>query len=522
MNKITRSFGPALALVLAVAWAAPWPAQAQQSVFRAAYTTNPPTLDAILSTTTAARQIAIYLFESLVVIGEGYEVIPQLADKWEISKDGKTYDFTLRSGVKFHNGKTLTAEDVTASFNRFKQSPLGKKGLSVADSIVAVNARTVRFNLNKDSPLLGILTIPIPFPAVMPKEIVDKYGQNEVKGADLIGTGPYKLIDWKPDVAIRLARFADYAVDNRFDGPSGFGGKRVANFDEVQIIPVTEAAARLAGLETGEFDFAESLPLNAYDRLVENKDTVPAIQKPKWGIMINVNKAVFPTSEAKFRRALAYAVDKEQVMKAITLGRKEFYRIQNSIYFPEQKDWYIEDGQAEYNKYDVAKAKQLLQEVGYKGEEVVYISNRDYDWMYKASLPLVQQWKDAGINVKLVYYDWPSGIQKQREKSAWNLFQTGWSTRMDPTMQLQTFDGSGNSQASHWYKSPQMDKLMEAINKGAPLKVRQAAWNKVQQLFWQELPFIRIGDYHELEAVRANVKGYRPFYVTPRFWGVTK
>ena len=493
-----------------------------KKIFKAAYTTNPPTLDAILSSTTATRQIAINLFESLVVIGEGYEVIPQLAEKWEISKDGKVYTFTLRSGVKFHNGKTLTAEDVAASMNRFKESPLGKKGLSIASSIEAVDARTVRFTLTRNAPLLGILTIPIPFPAVLPKEIVEKYGQNEVKGADLIGTGPLKLIEWKPDVAIRLAKFEDYAVDNRFDGPSGFGGKRVVHFDEIHIIPVTEASARLAGLETGEFDFAESLPLNAYNGLLDNPNTVPAIQKPKWGIMMNINKSQFPTSEAKFRRALVYAIDKEKVMKAITQGRKEFYRIQNSVYFPEQKDWYIAEGQDEYNKKDVGKAKKLLQEIGYKGEEVIYISNRDYDWMYKASLPLVTEWKNAGINVKLVYYDWPSGIQRQRDKKDWHIFQTGWSPRMDPTMQLQTFDGSGTSSASHWYKSPEMDKLMDAVNKGAPLAERQAAWKKVQMLYWEEVPFLRVGDYFELEAVRKNVKGYKTFYVTPRFWGVTK
>ena len=170
----------------------------------------------------------------------------------------------------------------------------------------------------------------------------------------------------------------------------------------------------------------------------------------------------------------------------------------------------------------MAKAKELLKESGYKGEEVVYISNRDYDWMYKASLPLDQMWKDAGVNVKLEYYDWPSGIKKQSEKNAWHLFQTGWSARMDPTMQLQTFDGSGTSIGSHWYKSPQMDKLMEVLNKGAPLPQRQAAWKKVQELYWQDVPFLRVGDYHELEAIRSNVKGYRTFYVTPRFWGVTK
>lgn len=522
MRVLLRSLVLGLVAALALAVATGTPALAQKNVLRAAFTTNPPTLDAILSTTTATRQVAIYLFESLAVIGESYEVIPQLADSWEVSNDGKTYTFKLRRGVKFHNGKPLQAEDVVASYQRFKDSALGKKNMSVVTDIRATNDSTVVFELSKNAPLLGIITVPIPFIAVMPKAIVDKYGQNEVKGADLIGTGPTKFVSWQPDVAIKLARFEDYAVDNRFDGPSGFGGKRVMHFDEVNLIPVTEASARVAGLETGEFDFAESLPLNAYDSLVDNPDIKPAIQKPKWAIMLNVNKTRPWTGKTKFREALSYAIDRKQVMQAITQGKSEFYRVQNSIYYPEQKDWYVEEGQQDYNTQDVAKAKRLLEEVGYNGEEIVYLSNRDYDWMYKASLALTSQWKAAGINVNLQFLDWPSEIQTQRSKDGWDLAQTGWSPRMDPTMQLQTLNGSGDSQASHWYKSDKMNRLMDQVNTGAPHAERFKAWKQVQQLFWTDVPFLRIGDYFELEAVRSSVKGYQPFYVTPRFWGVTK
>ena len=76
----------------------------------------------------------------------------------------------------------------------------------------------------------------------------------------------------------------------------------------------------------------------------------------------------------------------------------------------------------------------LLKEMGYKGEEVVYMSNRDYDWMYKASLSQTEQWRKAGINVRLTFQDWPSVVQQTRSKEGWNMSQTGWSPRMDPIM----------------------------------------------------------------------------------------
>ena len=494
---------------------------AQKKVFKAAFTTQPPTLDAIQSTTTAARQIAIYLFETLVTIGEGYNVVPQLAESWDISDDKLTYTFKLRKGVKFHNGKTMTATDVVDSFNRYKSSALGVKKMALVNTIEATGSHTVVMKVDKDIQLIAAISMPIPFITVMPSEINAKYGKNEVKGKDLIGTGPVSLISWTPDVAIKFAKFKDYSLDTRSSGRDGFAGRRVVNFDEIHVLPVTEASARLAGIETGEFDFAESLPVTSYDRLKENPQTQPTILKPKWAIVLNINKTAWPTSEWQFRRALAYCLDKEQVMRAITAGKKQFYRMQHSIYYPEQTDFNVQEGQAEFNEMSQPKAKKLLDEIGYKGQEVIYMSNRDYDWMYKAALAQTEQWKACGINVNLQFLDWPSEVQNMRKKGdSWHMGQTGWSPRFDPVMLLNQF--STGTQQGHWHNLKEMESLMQKINTGIPLAERQKLWTRVQQIYWDKVPYLRVGDLFEMEAVRTSVKNYKPFYVTPRFWGVSK
>ena len=496
------------------------PAQGGASIFRAALTTNPPTLDPYMSSSTVTRQIAIYLFETLVTFGENYELIPQLAESWDISKDRLTYTFKLRKGVKFHNGKTLTADDVKASFLRYKDSPHAGGRFKAVKSVDVLDDTTIRFILTDNITFLVNLATPIPFFGISPKDIAEKAGKNEIRGADLIGTGPYKLLEWRSDVHVALGKFADYATDNRFKDPSGFGGKRTALMDEVRLIPATEAASRMASFETGEFDYAESLPVNSYDRLKGNPSVSPHVLKPKWAVLMELNHAETPMNNVKFKQALVAALDMEEVMKALTAGKKEFYRLQTSIFFPEQTDFYSEAGAQVYNKKDLAKVQRLLREVGYANQPIVYLANRDFDWMYKCALSVSQQWQAAGINVKLEFYDWPSQIEKAKTLKGWHVNQTGWSPRFDPS-QIALSLRTGQIGAYN-YSNPEMDKLLDAINLGSPTEERQEIWNKIQKLIWDDVAVIRVGDYFELEATRANVKGYRPFYVTPRFWNVRK
>jgi len=513
-----------LLVVLAVLGVALWcsapPAQAGASVFRAALTTNPPTLDPYMSSSTVTRQIAIYLFETLVTFGENYELIPQLAESWDVSKDRLTYTFKLRKGVKFHNGKTLTAEDVKASFLRYKDSPHTGGRFKAVTSVDVLDEGTLRFVLGQNITFLVNLAMPIPFFGVTPKDIAEKYGKNEIRGADLVGTGPYKLLEWKSDVHVALGRFADYVPDARFKDATGFGGKRTAVMDEVRLMPAPEAASRMAGLETGEFDYAEALPVNAYDRLKANPAITPHVIKPKWAVLMELNHAEPPMNNVKFKQALVAALDMDEVMKAVTAGKKEFYRTQPSVFFPEQKVFYSEAGAQVYNKKDLAKVQRLLKEVGYSNQPIVYLANRDFDWMYKCALSVSQQWQAAGVNAKLEFYDWPSQIEKAKTLKGWHINQTGWSPRFDPS-QLASSLRSGQIGAYN-YKNPEMDKLLDAVNLGAPTEERQEVWNKIQQLIWDDVAVIRVGDYFELEATRANVKGYTPFYVTPRFWNVRK
>lgn len=495
-------------------------AQDSGGVLKAAFTTNAATMDSHLSTTTAVRQVAIYLHETLVTFDENYEVIPQLADDWEISDDRLTYTFRLRQGLTFHDGSEFDAQDVKASVERYISASQGGSRFDDLQSIEVLDPETVRFTLTSASPLLVNLAQPSPFLAVYPSELIEQYGDEAIPPDEIVGLGPYQLAEWRPDVHTRLLRFEEYVADERFDDSSGFGGLRIAYFDEVQLIPVPEAASRVAGLETGEFDFIESVPITSVNQLEDTSGVEVAVLKPKWAILVELNQGEAPMDDVRFRRALVKALDMDQIMRAASFAREEFFRTQPSIFFPEQTAWYSEAGGEVYNQQDVDEAKRLLDEVGYNSEPIIYLANRDFDWMYKAALAAASQWQQVGINVQVEFMDWPSQIERAQSLEGWHINQTGWSPRFDPTQLFSSL--SCDSVGSYNYCNEEMEELLSIVNQGLPQEERFEAWEQIQELVWEDVAVIRYGDFHEAEALATDLAGYRPFYVTPRFWNVQR
>src|SRR5881296_1271438 len=272
---------PALAIVLALVA----PAVAQQpeqpragGVFRVAMIGEPPTLDLHTTTAVIVQQITWHVYESLYTYDRSYNAIPLLVDGHSVSDSGRTYTFRLRRGVKFHNGKEMTSADVVASLNRW--SRLATPGKQLWKNVEAVEAKdpytVVMYLKDTSGALLMGLARPNNGAVIYPKEIVDAAGDNQVK--EVIGTGPYRFVEHKPDRHVKLVRFKDYAA--RSDAADGFGGKRTAYLDEILFIPVPDVAVRLAGIETGEYHYSQQLQQDQYDRIKTLPGVVPIIVKP--------------------------------------------------------------------------------------------------------------------------------------------------------------------------------------------------------------------------------------------------
>src|SRR5881628_3887030 len=251
---------------------------------------EPPSLDPHWGTQTITEVLANHVFEGLYALDEGYRPIPMLADGMPtVSKDGLTYGIKLRKGVKFHNGKEVTSDDVVASLLRWgKRSVYGKSLFAQVADFKATDTYAVEFKLKEKSAIVVIsLAVPNNMGAIYPKEIAEKFPPDQ-RITEWVGTGPFKIAEWKPDQYIRMVRFEDYT---RLPGKqSGYGGAKIAYVDELRWIPVPEAASRAAQLESGDLDVADDLVADGYDRLKANANVQPVIVKPYYWLVAVFNK----------------------------------------------------------------------------------------------------------------------------------------------------------------------------------------------------------------------------------------
>ena len=246
-----RFLGVAILLLLALGIAADAQAPRKGGVLRIGNLGEPPTLDAHWTTATLTEVLTNHLYEGLYALDEGYRPIPMLAEGLPtVSQDGLTYAIRLRQGIKFHNGKEMTSDDVVASLQRWtQQSQYGKALAAVLAEMRATGKYAIELKLKQKSAAVVVsLAAPNNFGAIYPKEIAEKFPPAE-KVTEFVGTGPFKLAEWKPDQYIRMVRFDDYK--SRSEAASGYGGAKVAYVDEIRWIPVPDVATRVAQMETG-------------------------------------------------------------------------------------------------------------------------------------------------------------------------------------------------------------------------------------------------------------------------------
>src|SRR5687767_14492388 len=248
-------------------------------VFKAAMIGEPPSLDMHWTTATITQQITWHFYESLFTYDKQYNAIPMLAESHESAPDGRRHTIKLRKGVKFHNGKEMTSADVVPSLQRWgKLATPGKAVFKFVEAVEAKGPYEIAIHMKEPATaaLIDGLARPNNAASIYPKEVMDAAGDQQVK--EFIGTGPYRFVEHKPDRHIKVVRFKDYSA--RSETPDGFGGKRTAYLDEILFIPVPDVTVRLAGVETGEYDFAMQIKQDQYDRVKTMRDVTALVIKP--------------------------------------------------------------------------------------------------------------------------------------------------------------------------------------------------------------------------------------------------
>ncbi len=512
MKPITRRFFATSAAIVALALgSAPGAAQpaGNGTAIIVATIGEPPTLDPVGVTSDLVSIISQHVFETLYTFDGEWRLIPLLASGPPVvGADGKSYTIPLRGGVRFHNGREMTADDVVASLERWtKLSPRGKSAAGTIAAIAAKDPATIEISLSQPyAPLLALLAMNNGAAAIVPKEAID--GTNPLK--ELVGTGPYQLLEHRPDQYIRLTRFDGYVSPE--GPPSGYGGQRVAKIGEVRFVPVPNATTRVEGLLAGQYQFADSLPTEMMGRIQGTPDVAPIIVKPFGFPLMIMNTKTGSLAKQAHRQAVLAALSPQDMLLA-AFGDPAFFAVEGAIYAP-GTPFHTPAGTDAYNKFDPAKAAEQLKAAGYGGEPIRIMTSTQYDFLYKMSLVTQALLQQAGFTVDLQVLDWATLLQQRGDEKAWDAFFTYHTFVPEPS--LITFL---NPSYPGWWDTPDKQAALDAFNSELDPAKRKEHWAELQKLFYAEVPTIKIGDFYNLAASTSAVKGYTPT-PWPFFWNV--
>ena len=458
---------------------------------------EPSGLDCTLTTATLTTSIAWHMFENLFTFGDKMDVIPMLVKSYAIGDKGFTYTLDLREGILFHNGEEMDADDVIASITRWGSiASSGKITMANFKSMEKTGKYRIIIRLKEpDALLLTNLAIEAAGAVIIPKEIAEKAGNQPIK--EYIGTGPYRFVEWKSNQHIKLTRFDGYKP---LEGkPNGYGGRKVAYINDLIFVFVPDQTVQSAGVEAGDFDYAYTVNSEEYERLKITPGVQAIVSPPRgWlGFIINNKQGVM--SSKKVRQAMLACLDMEPIL-IISRGHPDMWRMDPSI---NQKEtiWWSGKGQGLYNQRNPEKAKRLLAEAGYKGETIRW--QVSYDSYYNAALVAKSQMEQIGMKIDLIKYEPATETSRRRDPKLWDLSVTGYTVKADPTMN--TFL---KSTSPGWWENDEVNDLFEKLRFESDFNKRYTMVERIQELFYEDVPYIKVGDYASFRLLHKRVKNF--------------
>jgi peptide/nickel transport system substrate-binding protein len=467
---------------------------------------EPQTLDPMASTADLVSIIMQHVYEPLYTFDGNWNVAPMLAESMPvISKDGLVYTIPLRKGVKFHNGKEMTADDVVASLRRWiDMAPRGKAVGKEIKSLEAKGPSTVVITLNRPyAPLLAHFALPSGFAVIMEKDSI------ATPLTQFIGTGPYMFKERKPDQYVQLVRFDGYSA--RKEPASGYAGKREALLDELRFVPVPNANTRVEGSLSGQYQFADLLPVESFSR-VDGKASVKAMLTAPFGFpYLVLNTKQGPLANMALRQAVQAALNDADMMGA-GFGDPKFFSVEGNHY-AKGTPFYSTAGTENYGKGDAKKAAAMVAAAKYDGTPIKILTSQQYDFHYRIALVMAENLKAAGLKVDMQVVDWATLIQRRNDPALWDIYITHSAVLPEPTLTPPQL-GEG---APGWWSSPAKKAALDAFDAEVDPAKRGPLWGKVQEVVYMEVPYIRVGSFNSVTARSAKLEGYvvMPY---PFFW----
>ncbi|MBB6098588.1 peptide/nickel transport system substrate-binding protein [Deinobacterium chartae] len=431
------------------------------------------------------------LFPGLTRWDKNLRPSPDLATSWKASNDGMKWTFNLRRGVKWHDGKPFTAQDVAFTFNDIVlNKELGANQSSEwrnsVEKVNVVNPYTVEFVLKK--PWASLPTYLGYYSGILPKHkfegVKDPWKFVEFNKQNPVGTGPFKVVRVSSGASVRLERNDAY-----------WGGKPKLKEIEFKIIP--DSNAQLAQLLSGDVDLISVANPETLDRLKSNPNLVVDLQTQNLYYWISLNQEDPRFRDVKVRQALLYALDRPAMIKSVLRG---YAQPATGPIAPIQKNFYT--NKVSQYPFDPARAKKLLAEAGWKpGPDgvlqkdgkpfVIEMPTAQYQQLLPITLLIQQYWKNIGVKAELKTMDWNSYIQQVVVKRDYQGTVNWWSTPADPdVLPYYASSSAGTGYNIPGYKNPALDRLLEEGRRATSTSARKKVYTEAQELMAKELPYL--------------------------------
>ncbi|XAZ20047.1 ABC transporter substrate-binding protein (plasmid) [Sinorhizobium sp. B11] len=471
---------------------------------------EPPTLVTLAHTAGPTTRVSGKITEGLLAYGLDFKPIPQLATAWHVSDDGLEYRFELRQGVKWHDGKPFTAEDVAFSILALKEvHPRGRATFSSVKEVATPDAHTAIIRLSKPAPYL-IGALQASESPIVPKHVYEGATDlaGHANGRAPIGTGPFIFREWAVGSHVILDRNPDYWDQ----------GKPYLDRIVVKFIP--DASARVAALETGEVDIAPDTPvsLSEIDRLkasptlaVDDRgnDYSPTVYR----IEFNLQNEYF--KHDKVRQAVAHAIDRQTVADIAFYG----YAVPApSPISPFLKAFYNPD--VPVYAHDPAKAEQLLDEAGFpRGPDGVRFEVPHDVMPYGDTYTRIGDYlRDSlskiGVKVTLRGQDVPTWLKRVYTDRDFAFVTNGMGNTFDPTIGVQRLYWSKNFKKGvpfsngSGYNNPEIDAIFEQAAVENDRAKRVELFNRMQVIIARDLPDITLVSFRQLTIFNKKVQDH--------------
>jgi peptide/nickel transport system substrate-binding protein len=466
---------------------------------RVASTGQPAGLDNHFSGQRTVTMITWNMYEALFTFDKDYATVPMLADGMETSDDGLTNTITLRQGVPFHNGEEMKAADVIASFERWM--PVSALGIALEpffESITAVDDYTVELVTNQPIVALASILARQAFGlSIHPKSVLDAAGDQPLNDEGYVGTGPFRFVERQADRYTLLARFEEYVgLDSE---PSGYSGAKNAYLDEIEFVPVPDEAARVAGLQAGDYHYLEEIIPDQIETIGDDPNVRIEILPPRsYGVVI-MNTAAGLLSDQRLRQAVQAAIEVESSGQA-THG-EGYFEVGPGAMLP-QTAWDSDVSAELYNQNNPEKCQQILDEVGYDGTPIRLLCTMEDLGDYNAAVVAQQQLEAGGFTVELEVSDEATLDENLEDDNRWDMTTNAYVFRPDP-MLIQAFAGCG---ADGKWCTPEKLALVEQLQTEPDPEVRFSVFEEFQALFYEQAPVVKLVNNYGIAATSAKVQ----------------